>query len=150
MCQCDGYAVGDLEAALLAQVLYALYELAGYALGTQLGGYGDVECHGEGAFAGDAPSRYVLAEDLDVFEVDGDAVARGQSQRQVSAFELGNLLLGECCDCSIDILHQLAKLLAHGAEVAFHLLAEKACSLHELQSLDVDLVEYELLHRLDA
>ncbi len=50
----------------------------------------------------------------------------------------------------VDALHLLAELLAHGAEVALHLLGDDAVTAYELQLFHVNLVQDKALHRLNA
>ena len=147
MLQLDADAVGNLEAALLAQVLDALYEFAGIAFVAELVGDGDVEGYGQGAVVGNRPAGDILAEDFHILQLHGDGIACGQGQRQLASLKNGNLLLCEGYDGCVDVLHQLAELLAHRAEVALHFLHQHALGIHELHLLHVHLVQYELLHR---
>ena len=73
--QVDLDAVGNVEVAGFADVLDAVDQFAGHALGHQSGRKCNVERHGKWAVVGDQPAGDVFGGDFEIFQVQVEAGA---------------------------------------------------------------------------
>ena len=146
--QLDNDAVGDVE-ALLADVLYAVDQLAGYAFVNQLLGQRDVECHGERAVVGDDPAGNVLSGDFDVGEQHFAVGSLYADHAASVGFEGVDLFLTEGKNGGAEGFHDLAVTRAEGLEVGLDFLDQEiVVGCEEFDCFDVEFGADEVLHTL--
>ena len=144
--QDEADAVGDFEAAVLAEVLDAVDELARQALAGQFGGDVDVQGDGELAVRGHGPAGDVLGGDGDVLGGEGELlVAEGEGEG-AGVLQGGDVLGGHAGDVGGDVLHALADLLAQDAEIRLDALAEEGIVGQEFDFPDVGLSPDDVGH----
>ena len=142
-------AVGDLQTALLTDVLDAVDKLTGHTFVLQLLGQLHLKGDGQVAFIGHQPARDILRDDFHIDSFDGEGLTLYLDADGALLFEFCNLLLRELVHSGGHTLHKLTELLAHRTEIALHLLHQYTGSLHETELLHVHLVHDEILDSLD-
>ncbi len=147
----DTDAVRDFESRILADVLDAVDQFAGHALGTQVVGQRDVERHGQLAFGGHQPARHVFRRDFEVGRGDGDAFGAQVEDSFGGVLDFGDAFLREFRRQRRDLFHVFAVARSQGLEVGLDTFGDDARRVaDQLHFLDVHFVHHQLLHRFDA